>query len=93
MWAGGGEATDEIQVVRAEEPDSTYCGCCEKIASDVILDVNRHSMVVAQIYILRSLTGIAGGDALCQEEGPGSARAVSYVDVNINCIMLRYPLC
>jgi len=36
--------------------------------------VNYHSIVIAQIYILRSLTGIAGGDAPCQEEGPGSAR-------------------
>ena len=65
---------------RNREPDSTCHGCCEKIASDVMLDVNRHSMVVAQIYILRSLTGIARGDALCQKEDHGSARtAVQHV--------------
>ena len=43
------------------------------------LFVNHHPIVVAQIYILRSLAGIAEV-ILCQEEDPGSARtAVQHV--------------
>ena len=34
-------------------------------------------MVVAHIYIIRSLTGIARGDVLCKEVGPASARTAA----------------
>jgi hypothetical protein len=47
--------------------------------SPVFFSTSHYSTVVAQIYIVRSLTGIARGDALCQEEGLSSARTAARV--------------